>query len=74
MTLTDAINYVSYFMEDKQASGEFSEAWSVIFKALAGLPNIDMPKCQCKERFSARTIVIYQCGKCGGIINACTSV
>ena len=34
MTIKEAVNYVSYFMDTHEAKGEFSEAWSVIFKAL----------------------------------------
>lgn len=35
MLLSEAIDYVSYFMDIKKADGAFAEAWSIIFKELA---------------------------------------
>ena len=34
MLLSEAIDYVSYFMDIKKADGAFAEAWSIIFKKL----------------------------------------
>jgi hypothetical protein len=34
MLLSEAIDYVSYFMDTKKADGAFAEAWNIIFKKL----------------------------------------
>jgi len=57
MLLSEAIDYVSYFMDIKKADGAFAEAWSIIFKKLV--------EGQKPSTNNARAEI---CGSCGSAI------
>jgi len=66
MLLSEAIDYVSYFMDIKKADGAFAEAWSIIFKKLVEgqkpTTNSKSMPCRCETP----SPVARECAECGG--------